>query len=584
MAPLLLVLWLAACQGEGTDTASPTAPLDSGGDSGTDCQAAIELCDGVDQDCDGEADEGLPLTTWYLDADEDGHGDDAATISDCHDAPPEGHVSAGGDCDDTDPTVHPGAAEVCDDGVWNGCVADPSCRLGGLVDLAEADLVIAGEAEGDLAGRSAVWTGDLDGDGFDDLLLDAQESDVAGPESGSTYLFSGPLTAGSASLADAPTRLRGDDALTWSARSISGLGDTDGDGRGDVVVGVIRDATAGYRAGGVYVIPGPLPSGELALADVDAAHLVSEGELEAAGSWVRGAGDVNADGLADVLVGAMYSDRAGLNNGAVYVLHGPVTADGALVDHAAAIYDGEPLRDNDWAGRTLDGVGDIDGDGYDDFVVGADGNDRGGDSAGAAYLVLGPVSGVANLVAADTIWTGEVSEHRLGGAVAGAGDTDGDGRPEILLGAFGHSQEEKEAGAFYLVDGTERGIVDIAAHEPFRYSDFPGDWFGYYVDGVGDADGDGFDDVIVGAPRHDGGGPDSGAAFLFYGPLTGTDLANTADLFLAGAGEYDYAGYSCAGAGDLDGDGRPDLLIGSYGSDLGGEESGAFQVVFSTGR
>ncbi len=588
MAPLFLLLTLTGCghdPGDGTGLGTGTdTGVDSSATPDTDCQPTEELCDGLDEDCDGLVDEALPETTWYADRDGDGHGNAAESVVDCHDGPPQGHVADATDCDDDDPATHPGAEEICGDGRWNACQPDDGCRLSGFISLADAGLVIVGEEPEDLAGRSAAWTGDLDGDGFDDLFLDAQESDVGGPQSGSSYLFPGPLGPGTLDLGDAPTRLRGDAQLTWSARSLAGVGDTNGDGLDDVIVGVIRDGAAGYRAGAAYLFQGPLPVGEHSLPDVGDAFLTAEGESEAAGSWTRGAGDIDGDGLDDLLISAMYSDRAGLNNGAVYVVYGPVFGRHALVDRADAIYDGEPLRDNDWAGRTAAGAGDVNLDGYGDVVIGADGNDRGGNGAGAAYLVLGPLSGAHNLVDADTIYIGEFDDHRLGGAVDAAGDTDGDGQPELILGAFGHSEVAEEGGAFYLVDATERGVVSVQDHEPFVYSAVAREWLGYYVDGIGDADGDGLDDVLVGAPRHDGGGPDAGAAFLFYGPLDGTRTAEDADLLLQGQAEGDYAGYSAAGAGDLDGDGVLDLLVGSYGSDLGGDRSGAFHVVFGLGK
>ena len=162
---------------------------------------------------------------------------------------------------------------------------------------------------------------------------------------------------------------------------------------------------------------------DLSMAD---AKLVGERGYDSAGGSVSGAGDVNADGHDDLLVGAPGDKNAA---GAAYLVLGPVT--GTLdLSLATARLVGE--RGNDTAGDSVSGAHDVDGDGHDDLLVGASGNPALIDAPGAAYLVLGPVSGTLDLSLADAKFLGEGSGDQAGYSVSGAGDVDGDGHDDLL--------------------------------------------------------------------------------------------------------------------------------------------------------
>jgi hypothetical protein len=178
---------------------------------------------------------------------------------------------------------------------------------------------------------------------------------------------------------------------------------------------------------------------DLSLAD---AKFIGETAADSAGVSVHAAGDMDADGYDDLLVGAYGADAGGLSAGAAYVILGPVTgrvdlslADAKLVGESAA----------DYAGISVTGAEDVNRDGFDDVLVGAWGR---GSFTGAAYVLFGPVAGTIDLSAADAKFTGEDWEDAAGWSVALLGDIDGDGTSDICIGAYG---ADGGTGAAYVI-------------------------------------------------------------------------------------------------------------------------------------
>ncbi|MEC8424930.1 MAG: MopE-related protein, partial [Myxococcota bacterium] len=300
---------LAACQPPTkTDPYSSGAPdddLDGYGED-VDCAdddpdvhpGALEICDGIDNNCDGLVDEGA--TEAYLpDADADGFVDsDAPPVSACE--RPEGHLpaSAASDCDDADPLTHPGAPEYCD-GIDNDCdgQADPtSCR-----PLASSDVVLRGEEPGHRLGTLVAAIGDLTGDGTPDILIGAPEAEPAGNSSGLAYVMAGPLTP-SATISEAVATLSGDSLGDRIGTSAGGEQDFDGDGQVDLVVGGWGDPTYGAEAGSALVYLGPL-AGDREPADA-AFEVLGSTAGDSAGLAVALLGDMNGDGRSEVAIGA----------------------------------------------------------------------------------------------------------------------------------------------------------------------------------------------------------------------------------------------------------------------------------------
>jgi hypothetical protein len=525
-----------------------------------------EICNASDDDCDGAVDEDLPTSTWYEDADGDGYGDASATLASCY--APSGYVADLTDCDDSRADTFPGGTEVCEDGVDQDCNGhDADCRYTGTTSLGDSRIVeLVGEDEDDGAGRAVSGAGDVNGDGFADILVGAPYRHEIGSSAGAAYLVLGPVTS-ELDLSLSAGKFVDYGSGHATGYSVSGAGDMNGDGYADFLVGAPHDG-----AGMTYLLNGPITGDH----DLSSSDIQLEGEdaFDYAGFSVSDAGDVNDDGVPDLLIGAPYNEEAGYDAGAAYLVLGPVTAGRNL-----ALADAKLVAEarGDFAGGSVAGADDVNGDGYADFLVGAEYNDDGGLVAGKAYLLYGPVTGNRDLSLADASFVGE--EDLVGWSVSGAGDVNGDGYADIFLGAPDNSEGGMVAGAAYLFYGPATMDVALSSADAKLVGEEASDLAGGSVSDAGDVDGDGFADILVGASRNSGGGAGTGAAYLLYGPITGDRDLSAADAKLTGEDRYGWAGYAVSGAGDTDGDGHADILVGAYAVDDGASDAGAAYLV-----
>ncbi len=310
---------------------------------------------------------------------------------------------------------------------------------------------------------------------------------------------------------------------------------------------------------------------------------------------ISNAGDINGDGIDDVLIGANQADPNGIDDaGETYLVYGRSGASALSgtfdLANADVTFNGIGPENNDFSGTTVSNAGDVNGDGIDDLLIGAFGADPSGNSsAGETYLVYGrsgasALSGAFDLANADVTFNGINAGDWSGNKVSNAGDVNGDGIDDILIGAVLASPNgDTEAGESYLIYGKSgagalSGTFDLANADVTFQGINSGD-NAATVQNAGDINGDGIDDLLVATIRPDpNGNNDAGETYLVYGKsgagaLSGTfDLAN-ADVIFQGLDADDFSGWSISNAGDVNGDGIDDLLIGAVGGDPNGNNN-----------
>ena len=527
--------------------------------------AATEICDELDtdEDCDDlsdDADDSLDTSTAtltvYVDGDGDGYGIDGKVAA-CDLA--TGFSAVAGDCDDLSSAANPGAAEVCGDKVDDDCDgAANSCRYSGAIDPEDAyarvkgypsiylgtettaagdldgdgfdDLAVAtnfqgvfvfagpisgtieasktvtGEitntTSGDGIGHDVQGLGDQNGDGFDDLMIEAYSW---GGSMGRAYFVLGPITGTEAADEAAVATITGStsgDYMSWYPSA----GDVNGDGIIDPMLG---SPGPGGTAGESYVFFGPVTSGDLTAEDAGASFVGV-----ASDDWTGGQnaanGDVDGDGTDDVLVSAEQTDYAGSDDGAAWLFNGPVEGEYS-VDEGDTLFHGAPSGTHLGWFSAIDG--DLDGDGLDDVVLSAP---SGGD--GSVYVVSGAdIAGASEIdvAKADGYIVGDSGSYQAFGNVLDAGgDLDSDGNDELTVCSAGAGG----TGVAWTFYGPVSGSLEATKGASFTVTGESGQGMGSTCIFVGDVTGDGAEDLAVGAANTSiGGSFGTGILLLFNG-------------------------------------------------------------------
>ena len=475
-------------------------------------------------------------------------------------------------------------------------------QLSGLFDLANADVTFEGIDPNDHSGRIVDSVGDVNGDGLDDLMIGAFHANA---DTGEAYLYYGRTGAqtlsGTLDLANADVVFNGISTGDLAGRWTTTAGDINGDGFDDILVTANHaDSWRGhgyliYGRGGVQTLTGAF--------DLTNADVMFEGiaEFDIGGFAASSVGDFNGDNLDDFVITANLSDATATHAGETYLFYGrdgAQTLQGTVgMANADVRFQGIDVKDR--SGHSVSGAGDVNGDGLGDLLIGTRSGDPGGISnAGEVYLVYGrtgaqSLSGAFDLANADVTFEGKATEDRAGFAVSSAGDVNGDGFDDLIIGAdYAFGGEDNGIGEAYLIygaggAGTLTGTFDLAnADATFLGIDIA-DHAGNSVSSAGDVDGDGLDDLLVAAPYADPlGNIDYGETYLVYGrsgamALSGTISLSTADAMFAGLYPAVSLARKATSAGDVNGDGLDDILIGDRNGSPGGRsEAGESYLIY----
>ena len=493
-----------------------------------------------------------------------------------------------------------------------------------LSDLTGSNgFTINGVAPYDTSGYSVSDAGDINGDGIGDIVIGAPGSSIYNPDAtttpGTSYVVFGSQAGFPANFELSTLNgtngfaINGVAADDLTGFRVSGAGDVNGDGKDDLIIGAMwADSNGLIDAGSSYVLFGSTsgfaPSIDLAtLNGINGFTINGIAAGDKLGASVSGAGDVNGDGFADLSIGAPYADPNGVENaGQSYVVFGSNT--GCPTSLNVSDLDGNngftinPIAAGDELGNSISAAGDVNGDGIDDLIISAFGADPNGvENAGQGYVVFGSTGGLApslnvsaldgtNGFAIDGIAEGDNLSR-----VSAAGDVNGDGFDDVIIAAFwADPNGNASAGTSYVVFGSPEAfpasfkLSELNGTNGFAINGIAeGDLSGFSVSGAGDFNGDGIDDLIISAPFAE---TVAGQSYLVFGSKEGFSASiNLSSLdgingsVLNGVNPDDFSGISVSGAGDINGDGVDDLIIGaSYAGPNGNTKSGSSYVVFGT--
>jgi FG-GAP repeat len=475
---------------------------------------------------------------------------------------------------------------------------------------------INGFAAGDSSGNSVSRAGDVNKDGIDDFIINERSERLFGQSYVVFGKSTGFLPTFNLSTLDGRNGFILRNAFVPNVRSsitTKDAGDVNGDGIDDLIVSEnVRSSMNSSPTGKSYVVFGRstgLPK-TLNVSTLNGRNgfVIQEASGNLSGASASRAGDVNGDGIDDLIIGVpLANSGAGIASGKVYVVNGRKagfpstlivsTFPGAASDSAFALVGDKTF---DRLGASVSSAGDVNGDGFDDLIIGAPSVDANGQaSAGKSYIVFGGKGARRPVLSISfdfgTTINGIAEGDASGFSVSGAGDVNGDGIDDLIIGAPAADVDDTNSGQSYVVFGSKTGLPDtlnlsaLNGNNGFAINGIAGrDLSGFSVSGAGDVNGDGIDDLIIGTfSTISEGTTNAGQSYVIFGNKTGfpasltpTILDGNNGFIVNGVGDSDGLGRSVSGAGDVNGDGIDDLIIGAPNSSANGNRSGQSYVIF----
>lgn len=473
-------------------------------------------------------------------------------------------------------------------------------------------VVFNGVGSDDATGSSVSAAGDLNGDGIDDLVIGAPDADPNASRAGAVYVvfgngegFTSPLNLSTLNGINGFV-IHGEAQFDAAGSSVSAAGDFNDDGIDDLLIGAPYVSTAEDFTGAAYVVFGSDQgfTSPFELSTLDGGNGIQINGIaqdDLTGRSVSMAGDINGDTIDDLIIGAF---NANAGAGASYVVFGsdqgfpnPLELSSLNGSNGFRI---DGVESGDSSGFSVDTAGDINGDTFDDVIVGAPLAGPIGANPGIAYVIFGTDQAWASSLSLSALngsngfaLSGVATGDELGSAVAAAGDINVDGLGDVVLGAPKADPNGASSGASYVVFGSDQArpasfnLSGLNGSTGFAINGIDaGDEAGRSVSAAGKVNLDAFDDLIIGAPYADPNGESSGESYVVYGKdeawssLLQLSTLNGANGFtLNGVAGADESGRSVSTAGDINGDGRSDILIGAP-DDSGGSSTGMGYLIF----
>ncbi len=526
-------------------------------------------------DCDDLDGSRNPESNWYQDSDSDDFGDLQAPIPSCE--ADEAASSNADDCDDQNWLIHPEANEICDE-IDNDC----------------DDLIDDNDPDIDIYTQVPLFE-DIDGDGFGSNTLLGQGC----PNSSLGSTFSGDCDDSDDQIypdridflddidsncdGTSDKHIASSSVKYWSNNvSSSNFGafldtkDLDGDGRNEILVST---HSVNNASGGAKLIPG---NADMTQVGFPSEGLSWEGSMEEdkAGITLGFAGDFNGDNTEDLIISAFNHND---NTGRVFIISSNMPS-GSLED--AMLIVGSDIEDS-YFGRAFLALEDLNNDGMDEILISANSDDREGNNRGSISLIQG--GDFSPTVPIENTLFGESNNDHFGYSMANLGDPNGDGVTDYGIGAIYCDDGPNNSGCVYLFSRSDfiGGLPETLDGIHRFWGTQEAEHIGWRIDNAGDFNGDGLDDMLIGSPDYDNQSSKEGAAYIMLG--SNAPFENSlehAHLLMLGADEEDYTGRYLRGLGDIDGDEKSDIAVASHTSDahlsnsgvvygiLGGHEGG----------